>query len=301
VTPNVRIGLVPVPLFGTVYRPGVVLVSRLLSSPGTAGSSWNARRWSLRGCDKLRARVQVERAGVDAVALAGRAGAVREHVAEVAAAGAARHFRANHSVAAVLAADCALAVLIWQVLRRQGAGERPARLAGLLYALNPVAMVRGNHDKVACGLEQAEGFNMVAKSAAVWTLETLTPAHREWLAALPEGPCEVDDLIEICHGSPFDEDAYLFDELDALRALKVATRPLCLFGHTHFPITFEQAPGTVEVARDDASAARPAHRPIHAVWRDRREDLRVRPRRAHAAEARPARLPEDRRPCTRRS
>ena len=27
--------------------------------------------------------------------------------------------------------------------------------------------------------------------------------------------------------------------LDAVRALKVATRPLCLFGHTHYPVTFE--------------------------------------------------------------
>ena len=24
----------------------------------------------------------------------------------------------------------------------------------------------------------------------------------------------VDDTIEICHGSPYDEDAYIFDELD---------------------------------------------------------------------------------------
>ena len=46
-------------------------------------------------------------------------------------------------------------------------------------------------------------------------------------------------LIEICHGSPFDEDAYIFDELDAARALKTSDRPLCLFGHTHYPVTFE--------------------------------------------------------------
>ena len=49
----------------------------------------------------------------------------------------------------------------------------------------------------------------------------------------------MDDLVQICHGSPFDEDAYIFDELDAVRALKVSSRPLCLFGHTHYPVTFE--------------------------------------------------------------
>jgi predicted phosphodiesterase len=120
-----------------------------------------------------------------------------------------------------------------------GYGADPNAVVECVQGLEPLAIVRGNHDKVACGLEQAEGFNSVAKSAAVWTLDILKPAHRDWLCALPAGPIEVDDIVEICHGSPFDEDAYIFDELDAVRALKVQTRPLCLFGHTHYPITFE--------------------------------------------------------------
>jgi diadenosine tetraphosphatase ApaH/serine/threonine PP2A family protein phosphatase len=120
-----------------------------------------------------------------------------------------------------------------------GYGADPNTVLDRVLALEPIAIVRGNHDKVACGLEQADGFNFVARSAARWTLEMLTPAHRDWLAALPAGPIEVDAMVEICHGSPFDEDAYIFDELDAVRALKVATRPLCLFGHTHYPVTFQ--------------------------------------------------------------
>ena len=115
-----------------------------------------------------------------------------------------------------------------------GYGADPNAVIERIQQLDPVAIVRGNHDKVACGLELAEGFNSVAKSAAHWTFDLLTPQHREWLAALPAGPHTVDDLVQICHGSPFDEDAYIFDELDALRALKVSTRPLCLFGHTHY-------------------------------------------------------------------
>ena len=120
-----------------------------------------------------------------------------------------------------------------------GYGPDPDTVVERVRALEPTAIVRGNHDKVACGMEQAEGFNSVAKSAAKWTLDILKPDHRDWLCALPEGPIDVDDIVEICHGSPFDEDAYIFDELDAVRALKVATRPLCLFGHTHYPVTFE--------------------------------------------------------------
>jgi diadenosine tetraphosphatase ApaH/serine/threonine PP2A family protein phosphatase len=120
-----------------------------------------------------------------------------------------------------------------------GYGADPNLVIDRILELEPFAIVRGNHDKVACGLEQADGFNAVAKSAARWTLDVLTPEHREWLAALPAGPRDVDDLVQICHGSPFDEDAYIFDELDAVRAVKVSSRPLCLFGHTHYPVTFE--------------------------------------------------------------
>src|SRR5258708_9279728 len=127
-----------------------------------------------------------------------------------------------------------------------GYGPDPNAIVERVQALNPIAIVRGNHDKVACGLEQAEGFNSVAKSAARWTLETLTPEYRTWLCELPHGPILVDDVVEICHGSPFDEDAYIFDELDAVRALKVSTRPLCLFGHTHYPVTFELSGESIE-------------------------------------------------------
>ena len=127
-----------------------------------------------------------------------------------------------------------------------GYGADPNAVIERIQELEPVAIVRGNHDKVACGVEQAEGFNAVARSAAKWTLDVLTPAYREWLAALPEGPIDVDDVVEICHGSPFDEDAYIFDELDAVRALKVANRPLCLFGHTHYPVTFELSEDTFD-------------------------------------------------------
>jgi len=120
-----------------------------------------------------------------------------------------------------------------------GYGGDPNAVVELVQKLEPTAIVRGNHDKVACGLEQAEGFNAVAKSAAKWTLEVLKPDHRDWLCALPEGPIDVDEVVQICHGSPFDEDAYIFDETDAIRALKCSNRQLCLFGHTHYPVTFE--------------------------------------------------------------
>lgn len=120
-----------------------------------------------------------------------------------------------------------------------GYGADPNAVVKRVQGLQPAAIVRGNHDKIARGIEEAEGFNLVARSAAEWTINALAPDVRQWLLDLPEGPVVVDDLVEICHGSPYDEDAYIFDELDALKGLKTSTRQLCLFGHTHYPVTFE--------------------------------------------------------------
>jgi len=127
-----------------------------------------------------------------------------------------------------------------------GYGPNPNEVIERIIGLNPVAIIRGNHDKVACGLEQPDGFNAVARRAALWTFDVLTPANKTWLAALPKGPVIVDDVVQICHGSPVDEDAYLFDELDAVRALKMSQRQVCLFGHTHYPVTFALTDGRVD-------------------------------------------------------
>jgi diadenosine tetraphosphatase ApaH/serine/threonine PP2A family protein phosphatase len=119
-----------------------------------------------------------------------------------------------------------------------GYGADPNAVVERIRDLKPYGLIRGNHDKVGSGLESAEGFNAVARSAIRWTYDTLSPANRDWLARLPGGPIVIDDLIEICHGTPFDEDAYVFDDLDALRALHASERSLCLFGHTHVQIGY---------------------------------------------------------------
>jgi diadenosine tetraphosphatase ApaH/serine/threonine PP2A family protein phosphatase len=121
-----------------------------------------------------------------------------------------------------------------------GYGGEPNGVIDRVRALNPLAIIRGNHDKAACGLEDASNFNQIARYAAVWTGEALTPENREYLRSLPPGPVMIDDHVEICHGSPFDEDHYIFDADDALRALEAGERQLTLFGHTHLPVVFQK-------------------------------------------------------------
>jgi len=119
-----------------------------------------------------------------------------------------------------------------------GYGADPNAVIDRLRALPATTFIRGNHDKVGAGIDSVRSFNHLARHAIEWTSATLTPERTEWLAALPRGPMIVDDLVEICHGSPFDEDVYIFDDLDARRALVVSRRALCLFGHTHLPAAF---------------------------------------------------------------
>ena len=109
----------------------------------------------------------------------------------------------------------------------------PNEVVERIFELEPDAVIRGNHDKVCSGVESADNFNRIAGEAARWTIKALTPANKERVAKLPSGPTNVDKDVEICHGTPFDEDTYVFDEDDATKALDAAHRQICFFGHTH--------------------------------------------------------------------
>ena len=127
-----------------------------------------------------------------------------------------------------------------------GYGASPNPVIDLVRELNPIAIIRGNHDKAACGIEDGSNFNHVARVAALWTGESLTSKNRDFLRSLPAGPVTIDEHVEICHGSPFDEDHYIFDTEDARRALDAGERPLCLFGHTHLPVVFRRIGDTYD-------------------------------------------------------
>jgi diadenosine tetraphosphatase ApaH/serine/threonine PP2A family protein phosphatase len=127
-----------------------------------------------------------------------------------------------------------------------GYGAEPNAVIDRIRALNPLAVIRGNHDKAGCGLDDGSSFNHVARLAALWTYQALSVANRDYLRALPEGPLTIDESLEICHGSPFDEDHYIFDGDDAVRSLDAAERQVCLFGHTHLPVVFRRNTGVFE-------------------------------------------------------
>jgi predicted phosphodiesterase len=119
-----------------------------------------------------------------------------------------------------------------------GYGANPNQVVDTIRGLRPSVSIRGNHDKVCCGIEDGELFNRIALEAAMWTRRKLTPANLRWLTGLPRGPVEVDGQFAIAHGTPVDEDAYIFGEIEALNVFRMTPYPVCFFGHSHFPVVF---------------------------------------------------------------
>ena len=92
------------------------------------------------------------------------------------------------ALTAVLAAAEPYDVL-WNLGDLVGYGASPNQVIDLI---RPSAQinVRGNHDRVCCGLTSALGFNPVARAAAMWTQNELTAENLQWLRGVPQGPLQ---------------------------------------------------------------------------------------------------------------
>jgi predicted phosphodiesterase len=126
-----------------------------------------------------------------------------------------------------------------------GYGPDPNEALDIVRSLNPI-MIRGNHDKAACGITDASDFNPVARIAAEWTASQLRPENLELLRALPFGPVQVDALT-LVHGAVADEDEYVFAPGQALDGLLESPSAVTFFGHTHFQGGFSYRETQLEV------------------------------------------------------
>jgi predicted phosphodiesterase len=95
-----------------------------------------------------------------------------------------------------------------------------------------LAVIRGNHDRACCGLEDLEWFNPVAQTASRWTMGQLSAESLDWLRGLPQGPIAVDGFL-VAHGSPLDEDEYIASPTDAANLFEYLESSVTFIGHTH--------------------------------------------------------------------
>ena len=151
--------------------------------------------------------------------------------------------------------------VVWNLGDVVGYGASPNEVIARLRPLVS-ASVRGNHDRVCCGISSAVHFNPVAREAVQWTERQLTAESAAWLRELPRGPLRMPEAsASISHGSPTDEDLYVANIRDAWAPLQTLTERSTYFGHTHVQGGFSWRDGQW---RD----IRPLHRhgPVASHW-----------------------------------
>ena len=120
-----------------------------------------------------------------------------------------------------------------------GYGAAPNQVVDAVRRLGPrLFTVRGNHDKVVAGIDNGSNFNQTALTAAQWTTGRMTASNLRYVQDLVKGPLETEEGVWICHGSPLDEDTYVFSDVDAWEIFSGFSVPITFFGHTHIPSMF---------------------------------------------------------------
>jgi diadenosine tetraphosphatase ApaH/serine/threonine PP2A family protein phosphatase len=154
-----------------------------------------------------------------------------------------------HAFNACIAAFPAYDV-VWNLGDVVGYGANPNEVITSALQLGKL-FVRGNHDKACSGVSDLAGFNPVAALAAIWTQQSLTPEHLQWLKLLPQGPIKPGEVANVAcvHGSPLEEDHYVINIHDAQEPLAHPAARCTFFGHTHIQGGFLSSNGDVHAIR----------------------------------------------------
>jgi len=118
-----------------------------------------------------------------------------------------------------------------------GYGPNPIEAIDSIRALNGLT-IRGNHDRVASGIDEATQFNPHARKAVYWTRSVLPESYKDYLKGLPVGPIDISSEAQLVHGAVTDEDDYIFTEADADENFQLTDKRITFFGHSHFPVVF---------------------------------------------------------------
>ncbi len=137
---------------------------------------------------------------------------------------------------------------VWCLGDVVGYGPAPNECIERLRTLQPVCLA-GNHDWAAIGKLDVQDFNHDARSAILWTQQVLKAENREWLDRLPDSQTPRTSDITLVHGSPRHPIwEYILSTNIAADNMKLFDTSVCLYGHTHVPVLFEQA-GAEEYVR----------------------------------------------------
>lgn len=142
-----------------------------------------------------------------------------------------------------------------------GYGAQPDEVVERIQALNPNAVLMGNHD-YAVVTGDTTGFSQHAAVAIDWTRQHIKEENRRFLSSLqPSKRIELGKMeVALFHGSPRDPlFEYIYPgigDAEAKWLIQKAGAGLVLLGHTHVPMTYSCGegmlanPGSVGQPRD---------------------------------------------------
>lgn len=123
---------------------------------------------------------------------------------------------------------------IWYLGDLVGYGPNPNECVELLRQHEHLAL-SGNHDWATLDKLDISDFNEEARTAVLWTRDTLTEESFAFLDALPAK--RQQDQFTLAHASPRHPVwEYILDYETALANFEQFTTPYCLVGHTHIPV-----------------------------------------------------------------
>lgn len=137
--------------------------------------------------------------------------------------------------------------VIWCLGDVVGYGPEPNACVDRLRELRPEYWLAGNHDWAALGKLDISDFNPMARLAALWTRQQLTPENIAFLETLP-ARTRASEKFTLAHGSPRHPIwEYIMDVRTAAVNFAHFDTPYCLVGHTHIPAIYRQHSGRVDV------------------------------------------------------
>lgn len=131
--------------------------------------------------------------------------------------------------------------------------------------LQPIAVIKGNHDEYVSQENELIGFNPQAAQAVQWTREQLTLDDRQWLYSLPMTKNLWQLKTTIVHATLDSPEAwgYIFDKYYAENSFSYQRLPYCFIGHSHVPFAYEQiggAKGVIQAGRYEQIRLNPNHK-----------------------------------------
>jgi diadenosine tetraphosphatase ApaH/serine/threonine PP2A family protein phosphatase len=116
-----------------------------------------------------------------------------------------------------------------------GYGVNPNECVELVKGKCPIILL-GNHDAAAVGLLSTHHFNIHAKIAIEWTVETMKKGPLAFLHSLPLR--EVKDSATLVHATPYEPNMwyYITSLEEAVFNFQFFETQFCFIGHTHIPI-----------------------------------------------------------------